>query len=379
MTDILILCALLISAGLLLLVVAEFMTRAQLKARAEYYVWPRGWRALFEVDRNTLPMLPEKVRWEINEAGERGDPLPKSWDNTLRVVAAGGSTTECYFIDQDSTWPSVLQGILCQPENAAKLGVERTHVGNIGRSVTNMHYLRGIFERSLPHYGRINLVIFFVGASDIVRWMHMRAPEDYPDDDFPTDRMFSEHPDGPFGFDPRKLALRKLVSGWMLRWRRPIEKRSQVGQRLAGLRQQRAESKTMIETAPDYSPPIDRFERNLREFHETLEGRVDRVLYVTQPWFDAPVGKEEGALMWNFALGMPHREKVDTYYSHPVVAEMLSAIADRGVKVATELGMDVLDLRGRIESDLTHYYDFLHHTPAGNRRVAEEIAKAVLS
>jgi len=116
-------------------------------------------------------MLPEVVNWDINDEGERGDPLPDSWKDTLRVVTAGGSTTECYFIDQPSTWPRVLQDLLAAPERKVKLGAEHVYVGNIGRSVANMHYLKGMIERSLPHYARIDLLVLFVGASDIVRWM----------------------------------------------------------------------------------------------------------------------------------------------------------------------------------------------------------------
>ena len=60
----------------------------------------------------------------------------------------------------------------------------------------------------------------------------------------------------------------------------------------------------------------------------------------------------------NFGLTFPLMAKVDA-----VAAE-----------VAEAEGVQQLDLRARVPSDLDHYYDFLHHTPLGARCVGAAVA-----
>ena len=126
------------------LVALEIASRAFLARRGRYHVWLPFSRSRHELDREALPMLEEVVEWRVNADGERGDPLPDEWTDTYRVLVIGGSTTECYFIDQASTWPAVVQEALRRPEHLARLGVGSVHVGNLGRSVTTSDQIGGV-------------------------------------------------------------------------------------------------------------------------------------------------------------------------------------------------------------------------------------------
>lgn len=360
-------------------VAAELLARRWLARRGQYYVWMPHYRGRYEVDPDTFPMLDPVVHWEVNAAGERGSPLPEDLESTYRVVAAGGSTTECYFIDQEKTWPAVLQEILRRPRNLARLSAADAYVGNIGRSVTTASYIDDVFRKTLHRYPRLDLVILFVGASDLLRWMHARAPQEWRNDPVPVARIYGAHPEGPFGWSPGSLALRRIASSWKLRIFRPVHARTTVGKQFLALRKMRAEAKHLITEAPDITPVLAHWEKHLNELLELLKTRARRVLFVPNPWFEGGEKDPEARkTMWNFGLGKPHEEHVDTYFAHDVVARMLHRLADRGIELAREAGCEALDLMPRIERHRGHYYDYVHHTPAGNRRVAEEIARAVL-
>ena len=95
-----------------LFVAAELAMRAWLVRQGRYYVWAPGSRLRMELDRDALPSLPPVVHFYVNRDGERGDDPPADPDGNYRILVAGGSAAECYFLDQDKTWPAVIQHVL---------------------------------------------------------------------------------------------------------------------------------------------------------------------------------------------------------------------------------------------------------------------------
>src|SRR5204862_1477425 len=100
-----------------LFVVAELSARYCLRRFGRYYVWPPYSRTQMEIDSSVLPMMAPTTRFDVNEAGERGDPLPSDLAHTYRVLVGGGSATECYYMDQEASWPYVVQRLLNQKRN----------------------------------------------------------------------------------------------------------------------------------------------------------------------------------------------------------------------------------------------------------------------
>src|SRR5262249_25239551 len=114
-----------LGGGAALFVATELGTRAWLARRGRAYGWAPFTRTRLELDTQTLPTLDPVANWAVNADGERGGALPHDWSRTLRVLVAGGSAAECYFVDQPKTWAEVLGRALSRPENLRALGVER--------------------------------------------------------------------------------------------------------------------------------------------------------------------------------------------------------------------------------------------------------------
>jgi hypothetical protein len=111
----------------------ELAARAWIRMRRAYYVFSPRTRHELTLDAVTHPQLPSRVRFFINSDGERGDEFVPRPD-TYRILVAGGSSTECYFLDQDDAWPCLVQAHLSTRSSLTILGAKHVHAGSIGSS-----------------------------------------------------------------------------------------------------------------------------------------------------------------------------------------------------------------------------------------------------
>ncbi len=358
-------------------VILELAARAWWRSRRDYFVWRPFERTHMQLDRAALPTLEPLVRFEINAEGERGGELPADRTGLYRVLVAGGSAAEGYMLDHPSSWPGALEARLRDKSALERLGARQVHVGNIARSLVPCETIVTMLERSLPRYPKLDLVLLMVGASDAVTWLEQRCPVPLPPARFGLDYMFDEHCERRFGWSPGSLALRALASRLTRRSRAP-RIRERTGAKLVELRERRRNAVRWIETIPDPEPMLRRFEENLARLVELARARGARVVVVRQPWFDKELSDAEEAVMWNFCVGRPYVEKTTDYYPHPLVRSLLTRLDERAAATARRLGVEELDLRGTIEPNLENYYDYLHFTPTGARKVADAVASVVL-
>lgn len=133
----------------------------------------------------------------------------------------------------------------------------------------------------------------------------------------------------------------------------------------------------MRDDAPDPGAMLEAYRRDLGALLDAVQRRAPRVVVALQPWLDAPLDAEGEARLWNFGQGSPYRGPIDTYFSSRLVRELMGRIEDATHAVAVERGLETVALRTAVPSDLEHYYDLLHFTPAGAALVGAEIARAI--
>jgi lysophospholipase L1-like esterase len=359
--------------------VAESLARWWIRRRTAYYVHPPGLRILLHPHPEVFPQLERAVRFEINTDGERGDDLPPLGPNeTLyRVLVAGGSQPEGFFLDQDTAWPGALHRLLERPENAERLGASRAHVGNIGRSGIGSEALAQILDRVLPRYPRLQAIVILVGASDVLRWLEQGAPPSAPVPSSTSD-IFRCHPEQAFGWSPRRLALVEVAARLRRRFLRPLDVHERAGGWIGKARTMRARAKVVRTAMPDPAPMLSHFERHFSRVLEIAQRQADRVLVVRQPWFDRDCTTEEAQRMWHGGAGPAWLEEVTTYFSHDVLRHLMERLDAAASRIAADLDVEQLDLRNVVEPSLENYYDFFHATPAGARAVAAAVSAALL-
>jgi lysophospholipase L1-like esterase len=356
-------------------VTLELAARWWIRHRHQYFVLTPGMRLRLEIDSEVFPQLERKARFDVNSEGERGDEVPRAKEGLYRILVAGGSQPEGFLLDQDTAWPGALQRLLEQPDARVKLGAARVHVGSIARSGVGSEALDLLFDRVLPRYPRLQLIIVMVGATDVLRWLEYGARTSLPP--VRTADLFRCHPDGPFGWKPRDLAAWELLLRARRRWLRPIVVHQRAGRWYADARAMRARATETRHEMPDPAPMLEQFEFHFRRVLEQAAAHADRVIVVRQPWFDKQYTNEEAAHMWHGGAGQAWRENVTAYYSFDVVSRLMARVDQKAAAIAETLGVEHIDLMPVLECSLTTYYDGFHATPAGARIVADAIAAAI--
>ncbi len=346
----------------LLLVVAELGCRRWMRRRTRYAVWPPGLRLEVRQDPRVFPEVEPRVRFHINADGERGGEVRGGEVGLYRILVAGGSSAECFALDQPTSWPGAIERLLNAAEMRDALGVRgksvrRVHVGNIGHSGVGAADLDLIFERVLPQYGHLDAIVIMVGASTVYHWLEDGAPPSSPPSVVSESLLFASHPGQAFAWMPRGWALAELARRLRRLWLHPVEVKEHAGAWLVDGRKMRREAPEIRTTAPDPSTVLAHFEHHFRRLLRRALAHADRVLVVRQPWFEKDYTPEEAARFWHGGV--------------------LGLIDSRAADVADALRVPHLNLRDLLSEGLRHYYDHDHFTPDGAAVAAQAIANAL--
>lgn len=352
-------------------VLIELGARLWLRVRDKYSVLQPHLRMEMEVDKQALPDLTPLVHTSVNADGERGDEVPADPESVLRVLVAGGSAAECYLLDQPASWPMVAQAEL------SKLGPRTAHVGNVSRSLVACEVLQRMLAKTLRQVRSLDVIVLMVGASDVVAWLEQKTPPQLEAGRIPLSKICQEHPEGPFGWKLKQLALYRLLRRANARLRKPLARKTGAGKSLIKHREMRAAASTWITEVPNPEPMLVFFEEHFEALIRTCQQHAKHVLVVRQPWFEKDFTPEENARLWNFGQGRPYVEELDTYYTHHVVCELMRATDAIASRIATKTGALQLDLMPVLPRNFDTYYDFLHFTPAGAQLVGKAVAQAI--
>ena len=354
-------------------VLFELLARAWMARHGSYFVHKPRLRQELHLASDVLPSLPPRVRFSSNADGERGDDVPTDPAAVHRVLVAGGSAAEGYMLDQDATWSMVLQREL---NERSALG-RPAHVGNVARSLMPCREIAGLMEVALPRFRSLDTIVLMVGASDLVDWFEAETPSEIEERELTIKDYCDEHPEGPFTWTIKGSATYRVLRRLRALLPENAPPRQNVGASLAKHRAMRASAQRMIDVAPDPTPMIEAFEHHLRSLIEVCKRHAPHVIVARQPWLERDFTDDERAMLWNFGQGSPYRGVVETYYTHPVVFELMSAVSDAAARAAKATGAEALDLKGVVPDDFDHYYDILHFTPRGAEKVAAAVAARI--
>ncbi|MEO7329959.1 MAG: hypothetical protein ABI193_15395 [Minicystis sp.] len=360
-------------------ILGELLARRLLRVFGGYYRYRPYHRERLEIDRTALPALDPVSRVRINCDGERGNPPPQKGEQAWRALVVGGSAAECYYLDQEQTWPAVLERLLSTPEALAHLGVPRVHIGNIAKAILPCEQITLLLSRVFPRYGELDAIFVMVGASDAVRWLEKKTPATITAGAFSLSSIFELHPEGPWGWSLKQTALWHLASRLNTKLRQPESVKKNNGDWLHRVRRMRAGAETVLDELPDPAPMLAHFDKYYREMLRLSQGKARRVIVVRQPWFEKDFTPEEAALVWNFGVGRPYVEEVKTYASMKEAFRLLRLVDERARIINEEMGVEQLDLMPILERSQRVYYDTLHFTPAGAKDVAAAVVGTVLA
>lgn len=348
--------------------VGELLLRSL--ASDSWFVWPPNLRNEFHPSPELMPGVQGIARFEINSQGLRGDEFAK--DQDLRVLALGGSTTECLYLDGAEAWPRLLQDHL-------RAGGKRVWVGNAGRSGHNTWHHRVQAEKLLAQYPRIDVVLVLAGVNDLSLRLGLDRSYAPPSEEKVTDEAFKQKP---LRFRPGPLYKRTAL--WQgvakIEWR--LRNKQETVQDPPGSiyvrwRRHRQGASALRTELPDLGPALEDYAENLRAIADTVARHGARVVFMTQPslWReDLPEDLE--ALLWMGGVGRFQEESGHEYYTVEALEEGMAAYNRTLLEVCREIpGALCIDLAARLPQDATVFYDDVHFNEEGSRQVARVVAE----
>ena len=340
----------------------------------EYYVWPPNLSMTFAPDPEAMPGITGESHFVINADGLRGRPM--SPEDGYRILAIGGSTTECLYLDETEAWPHLLETDLAADFQPAPIWV-----GNAGKSGhTSEHHVLQAREL-LPQYPHMDLALVLVGTNDMMyvgqqtKYQPLTRPE--------LAQAFAVGPGG----------WQELDAGypWYKRtevWRTIRKAREnlltdrgdqlvqdQVGAVFVKMREKRQNAAGYLHEFPDLTEALRAYKGNLNAIVDSAERNGTKAVLMTQPslWADN-LPDDAARLLWMGRNAPYMTEDAQTYYSAGTLAKAMAAYNDALLEVCSERNLSCLDLAAAVPKEATYFYDDVHFTEAGSRLVAAAVA-----
>ena len=338
-----------------------------------WYVWPPGYSC--RTATSGLAGVAPRGRFTINSLGLRGGE-PRH--DLPRILCVGGSTTECFYLDDDKSWPALLEQELTRAGHPAQ-------AMNAGRSglVAADHAL---LLESLPEANDADCWVVLCGVNDLGHQLRGLYADSVA-------RSFE-----------RTFVYRRpgLAHAWRRPWQRNlllVERLEQVrhrvkaafrdadyvvaqdtevvqdpeGKWIARERERRSAAETSAEL-PRLEPWLDEYERQLTRIIAASRASGKRLVLLTQPvLWQSPMPPDLDALCLGgeaVAGGRVSNEKR---------AAAMGAYNERMRAVARREGVECVDLAKALPRSLDSFYDDCHFNESGARRVARELSAHFLA
>jgi lysophospholipase L1-like esterase len=341
-------------AGIAALALCEGALRWILPAPSRYYVlWP-GFRAEFHPDPAVIPGVRGSAAYSVNADGLRARPFGQP-DEEYRILAVGGSTTECPYLDDAETWPSLLETMLPRTGDG-----RLPWVGSVGRSGLNARDHVVEAKYLLPQYPSIDAVVVLVGINDLT--VALAQGDDYA-------RPPPIHqPEAEQRQIRRAFAITPVNTSDLIQ--------DDSGRSYEAWRERRRNAPQYRDNLPDLGAALAEYAATLNAMIDIAEARDVHMVLVTQPTlWHAGLSPTASNRLWLGGVGRFQQEQAETYFTVRALSEAMARFNATLLDVCESRELECLDLANRVPRDTSVFYDDAHFTELGARTVARELAR----
>ncbi|MBN2288376.1 MAG: hypothetical protein JXQ83_03520 [Candidatus Glassbacteria bacterium] len=284
---------------------------------------------------------------------------------TCRILALGGSSTECFFLDESKTWPALLErklNRLCSTDSF--------WVGNAGYSgAAAADHLQ-----DLPDYylrvQELDAVIILVGINDLCRALAAGGSlETEEDNSLLIDRwQRARH------FLWKNSSVYALAKAVVFRQSLDPDRSSPAsGGHYELYRRNRRKARGYLDRLParfDYS--LAEYENHIGALIRLARKLSLRPIFLTQPtaWDRQAPGYMKELFWFGWTAGGSSVPDQD-YYSVRTLREGMDLFNESLKRVCLESGAELYDLAAIQEPDTTMFYDDCHFNNQGARKAAD--------
>lgn len=368
------------------------MSSSYRRARAEieedfYYVWEPGSRRILHPSPLHVPGVNGPSSFSVNRQGIRGQELEEF---EYRILAVGGSTTECLYLDDAETWTALVETELARTSDGRDVWV-----GNAGKSGMNLRDHVVLLETLLERHPPVQMIILLAGVNDLTVRLRdgdfersLPPLEERSEWDLRIKRNFALAPDrnvhgamtgtGVAETWLSRLAIYGAYRSARRNVRQLLSERGLVQGDDGGIyqswREARSKATVVLDAMPSLRLALADYRKHLLQAVEIASRHSIQLVLVTQPalWRD-DLDKAEQKLLWLGGVGDFQRERIETYYSASALADGLEAFNGITRAVCDERGLKCIDLAASIPREVEYFYDDVHFTEAGSQAVSRNI------
>lgn len=271
--------------------------------------------------------LDETMVYSTNSIGFRGNEPPENFEDYLTIFTVGGSTTECSLLDDQKTWSSYLNDIISNHKDSVWIN----NAGIDGASTIGHHRL--LTEHLISY--KPDVILFLVGINEM--WIA----------DYGEELLLNKS---------REHKLRNIADHselFSLAWnvyRSAITKKMRAGHHtdkiMKDLSQEEFEEKKIF-----YIKDQVKYKSRLKQLvSDCLDHNITPIL-ITQP-------------VYNLTDLHPY--------------SFVRIYNETTKQVSSEYNIPLIDLASKLEDETDYYYDPVHFTFIGTRRVAEIITDGLI-
>ena len=285
--------------------------------------------------------LDKEIKHSKNSLGFRGPELPSS-PLTKRIFCVGGSTTECFYMNDGDDWPAVFSR-----ELNGKITEEKFWVNNSG---LDGHSTRGHIALLRDHISKFkpDYIIFLVGCNDL-------AAGDFnymEQNNLVKNMRFLQK------FELFNLYLQFKLS-------REAAKRG-LGHQEVDLKKWPVADTLNWQSAAASRQVIDGYKFRLQALAQLAKMAGAKPVFITQPCLfanatDSGSGRYLGNFLYREQSGLHHLQRLE------MLNQTLRTFCQNG-------GYLCIDAAKQLPACAANYYDFFHYTKAGSAAMGRIVA-----
>lgn len=328
-----------------------------LRVRGGRISLPMNCRTVFS--NHSFSKIDPEVIQTRNSLGFRGKDPPADFTEHLTVITVGGSTTECFYLSDDRTWPARLEVMLAE-------NIPRVWINNAGLDGHSTHGHLHLLDQYITSL-RPQVVLFLIGLNDIGN----QGPLAFDKQLERTSEQGRNIVEKSYFFVLQNSAVLSLLDNFR-RYRKAAR---------AGLVHRNVSHHQLVldaSNAPEMSDDewsqlrdqhrteyLPRYEQRVRQLVETCRSHNITAVLVTQPALYGPALDD----VTQVDLG---RVNVNGMSGH-TRWKLLELYNDVTRKVASEQELLLIDLAVKMPKSSRYYYDYHHFTNDGADVVADLI------
>lgn len=302
---------------------------------------------VYKFDNKINPKLDTNIIHKKNSHGFRGPDLNELTVNKIKLIAVGGSTTECYYLSDGYDWPNVFGNLL--KKNGLDFWINNAGLdghSTYGHSLLLENYILDLSP---------DIILFYIGINDIAREDLNKHDNWFVSNVLTNDSEILSTKIGSYLLNFKRIHYAKS---------KKLEHNSLNLYSLSSIKNDSVFSEKVISF--HRSQYLDAYKNRLSYLVETCLDKKILPILITQP---ALYGDSVDMVTGIDLSDLRYRDSI----SSKLQWEILSLYNNLTIEVSNDYKCPLIDVGRLLPKRSDYFYDWHHYTNLGASKVAEII------